>query len=112
MRKLLLCVAVAGLLGAALVGCGSGDSGGSEEYGEKPVVEMHPDTKKYDMMQYECPVCGGKALKEEFYSDVDDQGRIYFDKKECKEKFDQNPQEYLKDYTNIEKQMGRGAGGR
>lgn len=104
MKKVLLCVAVAALMGAVFAGC-DGGSGGSEEYSEKPVMEMHPGEKKYDFQQYECPVCGGHALKEELYSEVDDKGRIYFDKEECKNKFDSSPQKYLDQYTPVSEQM-------
>lgn len=107
MKKLLWGLAVAVLLGAVVVGCTDSSTGEGEGAAEDP-RSFHPGVKKYDNMQFECPVCESAAIKEEFYSDVDDEGRIYFDKKECKEKFDADPQKYLQDYTKVTDQMRKG----
>lgn len=101
---LVLCLLV---IGAFMVGC-PGNSGGGGETGSKAVAEMHPGEQKYDPMQYKCPVDGEKDLKEEFYAEVDNKGRIYFDSKDCMQKFKENPQQYLEDYQRVIDQMKRG----
>ena len=111
MRKACWVISVLLLAGALLAGCGGG-SGGEAKRGDKPVSEMHPGEKKYDPMQYKCPVDGEQDLKEEYYAEVDGQGRIYFDSEECMQKFKENPQQYLQDYQSVIEQMKRGRGSR
>ena len=106
-RRIVIALAVAALVFVALPGCGGNGSGGEEEE-TATAYQFHPDTPKLFLGQQKCPVCDGEPIKEEFYSDVDGQ-RLYFDKKECKEKFDSNQSEYMQKFQqDMQKQMGGG----
>ena len=55
-----------------------------------------------------CPVCGGQPISGEHYVDLQG-GRLYFDKAECKDKFEQNQDQYLEEYRQkVQRQMSGG----
>ena len=49
---------------------------------------------KYYDEQKACPVCGGEPIKEDIHAEYQ-MKRIYFDKDECAQKFQESPQEYI-----------------
>lgn len=86
----LLILLVGAVMIGGMVGCGGSEPGGPElgaaaSSFQSDVPPMNPEQKA-------CPVCGN-AIAEDVYLDVDDGGttkRIYFDKEQCKNTFDQN----------------------
>lgn len=97
MRKLVHCLAIITALSAVFVGCG-GQGGGQKGQPEtKVALEFKDGSQKYYPVQSTCPVCQGKPIKKDLYADTE-QGRIYFDKQECVQKFKDNKAEYLQDF--------------
>ena len=95
MRKLMIVVTALTLVGLVAVGCGGQEAPGPGDEGKPPIAyEFHPGVTKFSEGQTKCPVCGQTGIKEELYADADG-NRIYFDKKECQEKFTGNESEYL-----------------
>ncbi len=99
-----LILLVGAVMAGSLVGCGGSSEPQGPELGaaaktfESDVAPMNPDQKA-------CPVCGN-AIKEDVYVDVKANGetkRIYFDKKQCKQVFQQNKETQLK---RFKAQMG------
>ena len=91
---------MAGLAALALcvgmvAGCGDGQSS-RENNKQRPASAEDIDDRapKYLENQIKCPVCEIPKLREEIYVDVDGK-RIYFDKKECRKKFEENRSKYL-----------------
>ena len=112
MRRLILTFLCAGLVAFVATGCGQGDSGGgsgSQPEG-RPAISFQDGAKNYDDMQFICPVCGKEGLKQELHVDTD-QGRVYFDKKECMEEFKGSEQKYLQQYDQMKRQPGGGQQG-
>ncbi len=99
MRFTIVAAVALALAGVGLVGCGNG-SGPAEA---KPMQARQIDdgAEKYSPMQVKCPVCKTQELAAEIHSDVDGK-RVYFDKEECKQKFDQDPQKYLDQWKTYE----------
>ena len=99
MKKLTIAVACAALLCVAAVGCKKQQSGGagSGQTGDMPAVAGNFQDGHHAFWggQEKCPVCGKKPLKQKHHADVQN-GRIYFDRAECKKKFTQNKDKYLK----------------
>lgn len=95
MKKLILACAVLGLLCVFLTACGKQEQTGSDRAVE--AMMLHPGTPKYFEMQTTCPVCDGIPISEDYYVDIDGR-RLYFDKAECKQKFEGNQEQYLKEY--------------
>jgi len=99
MKKLLSSIALI-LLVAGLAGCDSGTPTGPDPgEGGRPVTaaDIEDDTNKYLDTQKACPVCGGTPIKGEYYVDLP-QGRVYFDKQECRNEFEQNQDQYLQEW--------------
>lgn len=111
MRKILMGLVVAILLCGIMTACGE-ESSVKKEAGEVlSAGQLNPDVKPYDPMQYQCPVCGETPLKAEHYVDLE-KGRIYFDKKECRDKFEGSEEEYLEKHRQrMRQQMPGGAAG-
>jgi len=111
MKKLLIGIAAIVLMVGFAAGCGpsGGDGGGSG--GKRPDIparSIEDGAEKYDPFQAQCPVCGS-PIYADHHAEVEQDGqsaRIYFDKEECVQKFEQNPEEYLQDYTSPAKQRG------
>ena len=96
MRTALFLAVLAVFLGGVIVGCGGNDYTPGE--GGEPVGmagEIDDGVQNYNDNQSQCPVCGEMGLRPNFYAEVDGK-RVYFDKKECMEKFKQNTSKYLK----------------
>ena len=105
MKKLLMTLVIGALLSVGFVGCGDEGGGDAQASGGKTVVarRIQDGAKKFNQFQLRCPVCKGKPIKGEFHYDLEEgrqQGRVYFDKKECVEKFKQNPSKYLQGEFN------------
>ena len=75
-------------------GCGKPQSAGDQPttYGTARAID--DGAPKYFEAQMACPVCGRQGLVAEYHVDVDGK-RVYFDRKECVEKFTQNQSEYV-----------------
>lgn len=96
-RKILLVCAVALILGAGFTACQKEDGGGSgkesEGYATRAAMLAGPNVKCVNPGQYQCPVTEEK-ISANHYVDTD-QGRVYFHSEEAKNKFQQNPDQYL-----------------
>jgi len=101
MKRVLATLSLAVILAAFLTACGG--SGGKGESTQLFAGKIQDGAEKYDRMQLECPVCGGRPISPDYHSDVNGK-RIYFDDSDCKQEFDQNPQKYIQDYTPYAKQ--------
>ena len=94
MTRLAIAAVVAAALAFACVGCGESayeDTGSGIQF----AATIEDGADKYNPNQNRCPVCGEQPIKGEFYADTE-QGRVYFDKQECADKFKDDPQKYLK----------------
>lgn len=105
-RVLIMAVALA-FVGAVFTGCG-GDSGDAQGNPDPkfhgPAMMIKDGAQKFDKMQGNCPVCQGGPIDPEVHVDIEGKGRLYFDKEECKEKFEQNRDKYLSEYKEVGKQ--------
>lgn len=99
MRFATIAAAVLALAGLALVGCG--DVSAPSEAKPMQARQIDDGAEKYSPMQIKCPVCNTQELSADIHSDVDGK-RVYFDKEECKQKFDQDPQQYLEQWKTYE----------
>ena len=104
MKKLALICAALGVFALLATGC-SGRSADKDESTNRPAIEIQDGAQKYDSFQFNCPVCGEPGIKGEFYADVNGK-RIYFDKKECAEKFKGDSEKYLKKYQEMKRSPG------
>jgi len=104
---------VAGLISCvllfALAGCEEGPSQEvPEQLGVTAAIDISDGTQKWYDGQMTCPVCGGQPISGEHYVDLPG-GRLYFDKAECKQKFQENQEQYLQEYSQkVQQQMGGG----
>lgn len=90
-------LAIAGLFvcGFLMVGCGDDPTGGrTGDQVETRARYIEDGATKYNPDQKQCPVCGAPDLHADQYVDVDGK-RVYFDKQECREEFEQNQSKYL-----------------
>ena len=92
MKARLALLLVVALMTAFAVGCG--DEPGTQEVSYAGAID--DGAEKYAPSQYSCPVCGGRPIYGDYYVEVDGK-RVYFDKEECAEKFDENRQKYLEE---------------
>lgn len=99
-----LAVVSAGVFLVTAAGCDEGVSSGSESERPPMADEFRDQAAKFYPSQEKCPVCGGQPIKKEAY--VDHQmKRIYFDKQECADKFEQDPHKYIQQWMQaIQKQ--------
>ena len=107
MKRLAAICVLSAVLCIGVMGCGgeeastSSDSEVSSAGGPPDVTtarKIQDDAPKFNPMQMNCIVCGERPIKGEFHADVSAggrSGRIYFDKKECLEKFNNNKEKYL-----------------
>lgn len=108
MLRQTLVLGIALVFGFGLVtGCGSKSS----QRDDLRANDIDDGAEKYSSMQNKCPVCGGKPISADIHSNVNGK-RVYFDKKECKEKFDANSEKYLKEWVTFEEREKRQTGGR
>lgn len=106
MKKLILALVFVGLL-VFTAGCEeSGPASSGSEPDGRPAMAFQDGHKKYYDHQFQCPVCGKEGLKPDIHVDLE-QGRMYFDKEECKKEFNQDQEKYLQKFE----QMKRGPGG-
>lgn len=99
---LIVCCAVIGAGGLALVGCGGGGASTGDET-EAMAKMLEDGAPNYYDNQAWCPVCGSGGLNRNYSVDVDGE-RIYFDKEECQKKFENNQDELLEKFDQqIEK---------
>ena len=108
MKKVFVCLAITAVVVGAFGGCGSG----KQQPGKKTVVQamdFQDGADKYFTPQLRCPVCGKQPLKKDLYVDVED-GRIYFDKKECVTKFKNNKDKFLKKFNKRIRDIQSGGG--
>ena len=117
MKRLILAFLCAGLVAFAVTGCKDGGSQGDGAEPEgRPAISFQDGAKNYDDYQFICPVCGKEGLKQELHVDTE-QGRVYFDKKECMETFKEDQEKYLQQYEQMKRQpsgggsRGQGGGG-
>ena len=114
MKKLLAVILLASCLCLVLPACDGGSGGGngggtSTELDESGIPKDAVIASKFDdgvealrPQQSLCFICGQGPLKAEYHADVDTDGgqrRIYFDKQECVDKFEQNPDRYMQGAT-------------
>ena len=110
MRHVFIALAIATVLCLGTTGCGKEESTAGTGHGQKDeAAEFDDGADKYFREQMECPVCGGKPIKPDFYVDTE-KGRIYFDKKECATKFENNRAEYQKKLDKKIEQYMMGGG--
>ena len=90
-------VTVAGIFTLSLgsPGCGAGGRASHP----KKARDIEDGSTKYFPRQFRCPVCGTAELNEEQFVDIDGK-RIYFDRAECIDKFNQAPRNYLQRLHN------------
>lgn len=115
MKKLFLVLVLVGLVCLSLPACDGGGGGGggggeSAELDESGIPKDAVIASKFDdgvdalrPQQSMCFICGQGPLKAEYHADVDVNGekrRVYFDKQECADKFEQNPDRYLQGATD------------
>jgi YHS domain-containing protein len=91
-RKLLFLPVIALGLCLLLAGCGGGQGNEGEPKGHLVAGGIGDGASPAAAAQAECPVCGS-PIKAEFYADTDN-GRVYFDKKECVQQWMDNPDAY------------------
>jgi len=94
MEKLIV-VAVIVLLLTGFAGCGQDAS--SEEKDPVTAMSIDDNAPNFYEDQIECPVCGGQPINAEYYVDAV-RGRVYFDKKECMEKFKEDQAKYIQEW--------------
>ena len=88
-----VCCAVLAAGGMALSGCGGGGPSTGDEV-EAMAKYLEDGAAKFYKNQAWCPVCGSGGLNENYYVDVNGK-RIYFDEKECQQKFENNQSQLL-----------------
>ena len=95
MKKILTLTTAVLCLGLFAVMVGCEDSGPGADGASVPVMAwtIEDGADKYAPQQDKCPVCGGRPIKAEFYTEIDGK-RLYFDKQECVQKYEENPDEY------------------
>jgi len=107
-------IAVLGVLicGALMSGCGGDPTGGrTGDQVETRARYITDGAPKYNPDQKQCPVCGAPDLHADQYVDVEGK-RIYFDKKECVDEFQNNQSQYLPNLQGGEEDgEGGGPGG-
>ena len=106
MRGFVILTVLVAVLAMGFAGCGQ-EAYDDTESGIQFAATIEDGADKYDPNQYACPVCDGQPISGDFYVDTDN-GRVYFDKQECADKFEENPQQYLQQYQ--QKQKGAGYG--
>jgi len=98
MKHLLLGVALVGILGLMVVGCGerAAPTKPGKPAAPAPVMAMSFDdgAEPYFPMQFVDPVSGEKPIKQEFFVDVDGK-RVYFNSAESRDEFKKDPSKYL-----------------
>lgn len=109
MRKFLVGVAVAVLLCVGLMGCEPESGVEAKQEAPPNAASFKDDQRAFYDMQMECPVCGGQPIKQEFNVDTNE-GRVYFDKQECQDKFEQDQQKHMKAYKEKINKMMMGGG--
>jgi len=77
---------------ASCDGPGIGDRGGDKV--ETMAKYIQDGVPNYNDEQKQCPICGAPGLHADQFVDVEGK-RIYFDKKECVQKFKENQSAYL-----------------
>lgn len=108
MKKLTLVVALCGALFLVLAGCGQ-QAYDDTKSGIRFANKIEDGAEKFDPNQYKCPVCGGQPIKKGLHAKTE-KGRIYFDKKQCAEKFKEEPKKHLKKYRREMSPYGGGSG--
>ena len=93
-----------------LLGCGGeqqtsstkktkpGPGGGPPDVTTAAELAKGQDAQPVRPMQMNCFVCGERPLKADIHADISmggGSGRIYFDKQECLDKFENNKKKYL-----------------
>jgi len=109
MRTMLIGTVVALLLCVGVIGCGQEDTVEAKQEAPPNAASFQDDERPFYDMQMECPVCGGQPIKQELHADTDE-GRVYFDKQECVDKFQQNPDQHMKKFKEKINKMMMGGG--
>lgn len=99
--KVLLLLAVSAVLVLGFSACGQQGGGDdaskaakkAEEYSSRAAMLGGPNVNYVNPGQYKCPVTG-KKLNPEYYASTDE-GRVYFNSQEAKQKFQNNPEQYI-----------------
>jgi hypothetical protein len=94
-HTIVMVMAVIALACFASFGCGGG-GGGTEP---TRAMDIEDGSEKYFPRQYRCPVCGNVGLSKDQYVDIDGK-RLYFDRAQCIDDFEQDRQKYLKRLQN------------
>lgn len=100
MKKTLTVLALLAIVCVAVAGCEEGGGGGGSGEPEAHALKFAKEqgVQPLEMSQHLCPVCDGKPIKKNLYHDLQrggQQARVWFDKQECLDKFEENPGQYL-----------------
>ncbi len=97
------CFAV--VLGTVGITAGCGNDTGGEEKGQTMMVAggIGDGEDALNPAQTECPVCGS-PIQPGVHVDTE-QGRVYFDKEECRKEWNENPDEYKTEMMERVKEM-------
>lgn len=109
MKGMLVGTAVAVLLCVSLIGCGPEETIDVKQEAPPHAGSFKDDQRPFFDMQTECPVCGGTPLEQEFHVDTNE-GRVYFDKQECADKFKGNQEQYMKQFKQKVNKVMMGGG--
>lgn len=97
-----LCVSVLGCGGEQQASSGKkakrGPAGGPPDVTTAAQLAQDQDAEPLEAMQMNCIVCGERPLKGDIHADIsmgNRRGRLYFDKQECLDKFQEDKQKYL-----------------
>ena len=106
MKKVFLIIALTALV-VGFMGCGQGAPTSREGAPVEAWSIDDDNPNKFRDGQIACPVCDGIPIKGEHYVDTK-RGRVYFDKAECAEKFEQDTQKYLQQWQQAIDERMRG----
>jgi len=110
MKRTFGILVLAAVLCLGVMGCGGeqqsssakktkpGAGGGPPDVTTAADLAQEQDAQPINPMQMNCIVCGERPLKGDLHADVtvgNQRGRLYFDKQECLDEFEQNQQKYL-----------------
>ena len=93
MTRAVILAVLAATVTFCLAGCGQSAYEDTSS-GIQFAATIEDGANKWNPNQNKCPVCEGQPIKGEFYVDTDN-GRVYFDKQECVDKFKDDPQKFL-----------------
>lgn len=99
MTRLLVVIAISGIVCAGLPGCTGENGPATSGAPPRAAGTIDDGAPKFFVGQIECPVCGGVPIKAGHHVEVDGE-RLYFDRAECVDKFRENRRKYIEKYCN------------